>query len=146
MLRKGLFCILLFIGIVHFSLGEEIGQEEQGKYQLFQNIKGFKSTVLRVSNDRYALNISYGNEKTGELKFALSQQSKISIKSCGKYIDHFEEIQSQKNQKASAAAEEKDFYIIPRIGLSSFTGFIGIELQYKHFALGIGYLYGGGPR
>jgi len=66
--------------------------------------------------------------------------------SLGEEIDHYKEIQSQKNQKASAAAEEKDFYITPRIGFSSFTGYIGIELQYKHFAFGIGYLYGGTQR
>ena len=58
MLRKCLFFMLLFIGIVHFSLGEE--------------------------------------------------------------IDH------------------KDFYITPRIGFSTFSGLIGIELQYKHFAFNIG--------
>ena len=83
MLRKCLFYMLLFIGIVQFSLGEGIG--------------------------------------------------------------HCKEIQSQKNQKASAAAKEKDFYITPRIGASSFTALIGIELQYKHFAFGIGYGYGGDP-
>jgi len=76
MLRKCLFFMLLFIGIVHFSLGEEIG--------------------------------------------------------------HYKEMQSQKNQKASAAAKEKDFYITPRIGFSTFSGLIGIELQYKHFAFNIG--------
>ena len=81
MLRKCLFFALLFISLVHFSLGEDIG--------------------------------------------------------------HYKEIQSQKNQKASAAAKEKDFYITPRIGGSNITVYIEIELQYKHFAFGIGYLYGG---
>ncbi len=75
MLRKCLFFMLLFIGIVHFSLGEEIGLKNE------ENINSF-----RMLND---------------------------------------------------------FYITPRIGFSSFTGYIGIELQYKHFAFGIGYLYGG---
>jgi hypothetical protein len=65
--------------------------------------------------------------------------------SLGEEIGHYKEIQPQKNQKASAAPKEKNFYIIPRIGLSSFTGFIGIELQYKHFAFGIGYIYAGDP-
>jgi hypothetical protein len=51
----------------------------------------------------------------------------------------FEEMQSQKHQKTSPATKEKDFYITPRFGFSSLTGFIGIELQYKHFASGIGY-------
>ena len=51
----------------------------------------------------------------------------------------FEEMQSQKHQKKSPATKEKDFYITPRIGMSTLTGFIGIELQYKHFAFGIGY-------
>ena len=59
--------------------------------------------------------------------------------SLGEEIDPFEEIQSQKNQKASAAAKEKDFYITPRIGTSTLTGNIGIELQHKHFAFDIGY-------
>jgi len=36
MFRKCLFFMLLFIGIVHFSFGEEIDQEERGKYKLFQ--------------------------------------------------------------------------------------------------------------
>lgn len=76
MVRKCLCCVLLFIGAVHFSLGEE--------------------------------------------------------------IDNYKEIQSQKNQKASAAAEEKDFYMTPRIGFSVLTGFIGIELQNKHFAFDAG--------
>ena len=61
MVRKGLFFMLLFIGIVHFSLGEEINPKE------------------------------------------------------------------------------KDFYITPRIGFSTLTGLIGIELQYKHVAFDIGY-------
>ena len=81
MLRKCLFFMLLFIVIVHFSLGEE--------------------------------------------------------------IDHYKEMQSQKNQKASAAAKAKDFYITPRIGFSTLTGQIGIELQYKHFAFDIGFLMAG---
>ena len=98
-----------------------------------------------MPNDRYTLNISYGNEKTGELKFALSQQPEISIKSSGKYIDPFEDIQSKKNQKASAAAKEKDFYITPRIGFSTLTGLIGIELQYKHFAFDLGYYFSEEP-
>ena len=80
MVRKCLFFVLLFIGIVHFSLGEEIGQ--------------------------------------------------------------YKEIQSQKNQKASATAEEKDFYVILRFGLSTLTGLVGIELQHKHVAFDIGYAPG----
>ena len=35
----------------------------------------------------------------------------------------------------------KDFYITPRIGFSTLTGAIGIELQYKHVAFDIGYLF-----
>ncbi|MGB2763817.1 MAG: hypothetical protein WBC02_10430 [Candidatus Aminicenantaceae bacterium] len=65
MLRKGLFFMLLFIGIVHFSLGEEI--------------------------------------------------------------------------------YPKDFYITPRIGFSTLTGQIGIELQHKHVAFDIGYIRTGPP-
>jgi hypothetical protein len=59
--------------------------------------------------------------------------------SLGEEIGHFKEIQSQKKQKTSAEAKEKDFYITPRGGFSPFTGLIGIELQYKHFAFDIGY-------
>ena len=33
----------------------------------------------------------------------------------------------------------KDFYITPRVGFSTLTGMMGIELQYKHFAFDIGY-------
>ena len=83
MLRKCLFFMLLFIGIVHFSLGEG--------------------------------------------------------------ISHYKEIQSQKKEKASAVAKEKNFYITPRIGVSTLTGLIGIELQYKHFAFDIGYIKGTPP-
>ena len=83
MVRKCLLFMLLLIGIVHFSLGGEIG--------------------------------------------------------------HSKEIKLQKNQKASAAAEEKDFYMTPRVGLSTLTGLIGIELQNKHFAFDIVYLWGEEP-
>jgi len=67
--------------------------------------------------------------------------------SLGEEIGNCKEIQSQKNQKASAMAEEKDFYITPRFGLSTLTGVIGIELlgielQHKHVAFDIGYFPG----
>ncbi len=65
--------------------------------------------------------------------------------SLGEEIGHYKEIQSQKNQKASAAAEEKDFYITPRIGFSTLTGLVGIELQHKHFAFDIGYYFSEEP-
>lgn len=42
----------------------------------------------------------------------------------------------------SPAKKEKGFYITPRIGLSTMTGFCGIELQNKHVAIDIGYLAG----
>ena len=41
-----------------------------------------------------------------------------------------------------AQEEDKDFYITPRVLLSTMTGMCGIELQYKHVALDIGYLAG----
>lgn len=81
--RKCLFFALLFISLVHFSLGEEIG--------------------------------------------------------------NYKEIQSQKKEKASVVAKEKDFYITPRIGFSTFTGLVGIELQHKHFAFDIGYYFSEEP-
>ena len=56
----------------------------------------------------------------------------------GKEIDHYKEIQSQKHKKVSSSTKEKDFYVTPRIGFSTLTGLIGIELQYKHFAFNIG--------
>ncbi len=42
----------------------------------------------------------------------------------------------------SSVAADKNFYLTPRIGWSTFTGNIGIELQYKHFAFDIGDLTG----
>jgi len=77
MLRKCLFFMLLFIGIVHFSLGEEIGLKNE------ENINSYRML--------------------------------------------------------------KDFYITPRIGFSTLTGQIGVELQYKHVAFDIGYLRTGPP-
>jgi hypothetical protein len=41
--------------------------------------------------------------------------------------------------------DTKDFYITPRIGVSTLTGMIGIELQYKHVAFDIGYVRGTPP-
>ena len=43
-----------------------------------------------------------------------------------------------KQQKETTTTTEKNFYITPRIFSSTFTGNLGIEIQYKHIAFDIG--------
>lgn len=40
---------------------------------------------------------------------------------------------------AEDTAIRKDWHIGPRIGISPYTGLIGLEVQYKHFAFDAGY-------
>jgi hypothetical protein len=51
-----------------------------------------------LPDGRYFLKITYLDEKTEELKIKRIQQSEISLKKCGDYIDRFEEIQAAKYQ------------------------------------------------
>jgi hypothetical protein len=43
-------------------------------------------------------------------------------------------------------AAQKELYITPKFGLSEFTGIAGLEMQYRHLALDIGYPLSGGVR
>ena len=85
--------------IISERVSKEIDQEERDKFKLFQEVKGFQSAVyIKLPDNRYFLKITYLDEKTGELKIARSQQSELSIKNRGDYIDRFEEIQVEKQQ------------------------------------------------
>ena len=170
MFRKYFFSIMIFICTFLFTLvplsaqeeegeiiiiservGKEIDPEERDNFKLFQEVKGFQSAVyIKLSDNRYFLKITYLDEKTGKTKFIRVQQSEVSIKNRGNYIDRFEEIQAQNRQDVTSDTskmsdssknsdiEEKDFQITPYLGLSTFVGTIGIEFQYKHFGFNIG--------
>ena len=47
---------------------------------------------------------------------------------------------------AGSARAEKEVYVIPKVGISAFTGVLGLEVQYKHFALDVGFPASGGLR
>jgi len=131
--------------IISERVGKEIDQEERDKFELFQGINGFQSAVyIRLPDNRYFLEITYLDEKRGELKIARIQQSEISIENGEYYIDRFEEIQEKKHQKAisdtseSSDIKEKDFYITLYLGESTLVGNFGIEFQYKRIGYNIG--------
>ena len=85
--------------VISERVGEEIDPEEREKFKLFQNVKGFQSAVfIKLSDNRYFLKITYLDDKTGELKIARTQHLEMSTKNTGDYIDHFEEIQTEKHQ------------------------------------------------
>ena len=85
--------------IISERVGPEIDQEERDKFTLFQEVKGFQSAVyFKLPDNRYFLNITYVDENTGELKIVRTQQSVVSIKNSGHYIDRFEEIQTKMHQ------------------------------------------------
>ena len=54
------------------------------------------------------------------------------------YFSLGEEIGLKNEENINSLRMLKEFYITPRIGFSTFSGLIGIELQYKHFAFNIG--------
>jgi len=104
--------------IISERVGEEIDIEEKEKYKLFQKIKGFQSAVyIKLPDNRYFLKITYLDENTGEIKERLIQQSEVSIKIRGNYIDRLEEIQAN-GQK----------YLYSNPGISVY-----FELLGKHF-------------
>ena len=83
--------------IISERVGKEIDPEERDKFKLFQGIKGFQSAVyIKLPDGRYFLKITYLDEKIGEIKISRIQQSELSIKIRGDYIDRFEEIQARK--------------------------------------------------
>ena len=42
-----------------------------------------------------------------------------------------------------ATPQEKNWFVGPRIGASPYTGLIGLEFQFKHISLGVGWLSDG---
>jgi len=115
MSRKSILSIVLFISTFIFTftqlsaqeegeiiviserVGKEIDQEEREKFKLFQEVKGFQSAVyIKLSDNKYLLEITYLDENIGKLKVNHSPQSEASIKNRGVYIDRFEEMQTSK--------------------------------------------------
>jgi hypothetical protein len=47
---------------------------------------------------------------------------------------------------ALAAEPARDWYVTPKLGISAFTGILGLEVQYKHLAFDVGYPTSGGVR
>ena len=45
-----------------------------------------------------------------------------------------------------ASQDAKRIYITPKLGLSHFTGVVGVEGQYSHFGFGVGFPLTGGIR
>jgi|GEM_PF-969965 len=88
------------IVIISERVGKEIDPEEREKFKLFEGINGFQSAVyIKLPDGRYLLKITYLDEKTGEIKISRTQQSELSIKNRGDYIDRFEEIQTRKEEE-----------------------------------------------
>jgi len=69
------------------------------------------------------------DEETGALRGGRIYQSEVSIADCGKYIDHFEESQTQKHQNqylskhqtARSTSEKKRIYFTLRLGQGGFS-------------------------
>jgi hypothetical protein len=149
MFRKRLYLNLLFIGIVGFlsarlyaqeeegeviiisdRVGKEIDKEERDKFELFQEVKGFQSAVLfKMPENKYFLKIAYLDEQTGELKSLHSQQSEVSIKNIGYYIDHFEDLQTRKNQtiKTEFSLKPCTSFYIELLG----KGFYSLNVDFR---------------
>jgi len=86
--------------IISERVGKEIDQEENDKFKIFEGVKGFQSAVyIKLPDGRYFLKITYLDEKTGEIKISRIQQSDVSIKIRGDYIDRFEEIQARREEE-----------------------------------------------
>ncbi|MEN8193883.1 MAG: hypothetical protein ABFS12_13760 [Bacteroidota bacterium] len=165
MLRKYSFLIFLFVTITEFSycqiyeqkaereiitiserVGKEIDQKENQKFKLFLNIIGFQSAVyFKSSDNKYFLEISYLDNKTGELSLKKIEQSEASIKNRGLYIDRFVEGQQEESTQDSIKLVYKEpgtAFFVELIG----KPFSGINVDFRinkssRFSLGIAYYY-----
>ncbi len=85
--------------IISERVGKEIDQEEAERFKFFQNFKGFQKAVCyKLPDNNYIWKITFFDEITNELKVKYRQDSESSINKYRNYIDHFEEIQTEKHQ------------------------------------------------
>lgn len=133
--------------IISERVGKEIDQAEREKFKLFEEVKGFQSAVyIKLPDNRYFLKITYQDEKTGETKIKRIQQSEVSIKNSGDFIDRYEEIQAQTHQDLKIDTQGKpgrfsigeQWLFGPKFGASPYTGFLGLEIQKKKWSLSTG--------
>lgn len=121
--------------IISERVGKEINLEERNKYELFPDVKGFKSAVYtKLSNNIYFLEITFQDENTGELRIKRLQQSEISIKNRGLYIDRFEKNQTIKKEIKQKQEVEK--YVYSNSGTSIYfelagKGLFAINVDYR---------------
>ena len=103
--------------VISEKVGKEIDKEESDRFKLFGDIKGFQSAVyLQLPDSSYFLKITYLDDKTGEIKISRIQQSEVSIKNRGIYIDRFEEINANKIDIEQARKHQElktDYYLEP---------------------------------
>ena len=139
--------------IISERVGKEIDPEERDKFKLFQGINGFQSAVyIKLADGRYFLKITCLDDKTGEIKLSRTQQSEMSIKNRGDYIDRFEEIQARREEEERGGEiiiiseqvgneidrEERDKYKLFQ-DIKGFQSAVFIKLPDKRYLLKIVY-------
>jgi hypothetical protein len=76
-------------------VGDVIDLEERNRFELFADVKGFRSASFMTLVDRgYTLRIIYLDETTGEEAVQLVPRTESDIRQIEEYLDHFEEIRS----------------------------------------------------
>jgi len=130
--------------IISERVGNEIDPEERKKYELFQDVKGFQSAVyIKLPGNIYFLEITFIDANTGILRIKGVQQSEISIKNRGLYIDRFEE---NKAKNETQQLQEVEKYVYSNPGTSVYfelggKGLFAINVDYRineHNALSVG--------
>ena len=119
MFKKNFSSVFLFIGIVFFFFNTVYAQEEEGeiivvservgevidikernRYNLFPDIKGFKSAVLlKLPDGRYVLKITYTDEITGKEKVMRLPRNELTIRQYRIKIDGIKSVQYKKTEK-----------------------------------------------
>ena len=95
--------------IISDRVGEEINNEEREKFNLFPGVSGFQSArYYKNTENLYFLEITYVDEKSGELKTNHIQQSIESIQNRAYTIDNFDKIQSEMPVDNERIAERSD--------------------------------------